>query len=63
MQIIADKNNRRTWNISPIWVAQKTNFARCTREITSRIVTTKTALNRKKTPFTSKLNFNLRKTQ
>jgi hypothetical protein len=34
---------------------------RCTREIKSRIVMAKTAFNRKKTLFTSKLDLNLRK--
>jgi hypothetical protein len=38
-----------------------TNVARCTREITSRIVMPKAALSRKRTPVTSKLIFNLRK--
>jgi len=38
-----------------------TNVARGIREITSRIVMTKAALNRKKTSFANKLNFNLRK--
>jgi hypothetical protein len=34
--------------------------ARCTREIISRIVVAKAAFNRKKTPFNSKLDLNLR---
>ena len=38
-----------------------TNDARCTREIKTRIVIAKTAFNRKKTLFTSKLDLNLRK--
>ena len=37
------------------------NTARCTREIKTRIVMAKTAFNRKKTLFTSKLDLNLRK--
>jgi len=38
-----------------------TNDGRCTREIKSRIAMAKTALNKKKTLFTSKLDLNLRK--
>jgi hypothetical protein len=38
-----------------------TNYARCTREIKTRIVMAKAAVNKKKTLFTSKLDFNLRK--
>ena len=38
-----------------------TNDARCTRDIKCRIVMAKAANNRKKTLFTSKLEFNLRK--
>ena len=37
------------------------NDVRCTREIKSRIVTIKSAFNRKKTLFTSKLELNLRR--
>jgi hypothetical protein len=38
-----------------------TNDGRCTREIKSRIAKAKAAFNKKKTLFTSKLEFNLRK--
>jgi hypothetical protein len=38
-----------------------TNDARCTREIKSRIAMAKAAFNKKKSLFTSKLDFNLRK--
>jgi hypothetical protein len=38
-----------------------TNDARCTYEITSRIAMAKAAFNKKKTPFTSKLDLYLRK--
>jgi uncharacterized protein (DUF488 family) len=38
-----------------------TNLASCTHEIKSRIVMAKSAFNRKKTHFTSKLDLNLRK--
>jgi hypothetical protein len=38
-----------------------TNDARCAREIKSRIAMTKSAFNKKKTLFTSKLGLNLRK--
>jgi len=38
-----------------------TNDGRCTREIKLRIVMAKAAFSKKKTLFTSKLNFNLRK--
>jgi hypothetical protein len=38
-----------------------TNYARCTREIKSRIAMAKTAFNKKKTLFTSKLELYLRK--
>jgi hypothetical protein len=38
-----------------------TNDARCKREIKSRIVIAKAAFNKKKTPFTCKLDLNLRK--
>ena len=38
-----------------------TSYARCTREIKSRIVMAKAAFNRKKNLFTSKLDLNLRK--
>jgi hypothetical protein len=38
-----------------------TNDARCTREIKSRIAMAKSALNKKKTLFTSTLDLNLRK--
>ena len=38
-----------------------TNDGRCTREIKSRIAMAKTAFNKKKTLFTSKLDLNLRK--
>jgi hypothetical protein len=38
-----------------------TNDARCTREIESRIATSKVAFNKKKNLFTSKLDLNLRK--
>jgi hypothetical protein len=38
-----------------------TNDARCTREIKSRIAMAKTAINKKKNLFTSKLDLNLRK--
>jgi hypothetical protein len=41
------------WNISNIWIELDKNDARCTREITSRIVTAKAALIEKKTLFTS----------
>ena len=37
------------------------NDAKCTREIKCRIATAKSAFNRKKTLFTSKLDLNLRK--
>jgi hypothetical protein len=37
-----------------------TNNARCAREIKSRTVTANAAFNRKKTPFTSKLDLILR---
>jgi hypothetical protein len=37
------------------------NDTRCTREIKSKIAMAKAAFNRKKTPFTSKLDRNLRK--
>jgi hypothetical protein len=39
-----------------------TNYARSTREIKSRISMARTAFNKKKTPFISKLDLNLRKT-
>jgi hypothetical protein len=38
-----------------------TNDPRCTREIKSRVVMSKAAFNKKKNPFTSKLDLNLRK--
>jgi hypothetical protein len=38
-----------------------TNYARCTCDMKSRIVMAKAAFNKKKTLFTSKLDFNLRK--
>jgi hypothetical protein len=38
-----------------------TNYAKCTREIKSRIAMTKAAFNKKKALFTSKLNLNLRR--
>jgi hypothetical protein len=38
-----------------------TNDARCTREIASRIVTSKATFSRKNNLFTSKLELNLRK--
>jgi hypothetical protein len=38
-----------------------TNYARCTREIESRIAMAKTAFNKKKNLFTSKQDLNLRK--
>jgi hypothetical protein len=38
-----------------------TNDGRCTREIKSRISMAKAAFSKKKTPFTSKLDLNLRK--
>ena len=38
-----------------------TNHARCTREIRSSIAISKAAFNKKKTLFTSKLDFNLRR--
>ena len=38
-----------------------TEDGRCTREIKSRIVMVKAAFNKKKNPFTSKLDLNLRK--
>jgi len=38
-----------------------TNDGRCTREIKSKIAMAKAALSKKKTPFTSKLDLNLRK--
>ena len=38
-----------------------TNDGRCTCEIKSRIAMAKDAFNKKKTPFTSKLDLNLRK--
>jgi hypothetical protein len=38
-----------------------TNDARCTREIKARIVMAKAAFSKKKTPFSSKLDLNLRK--
>jgi hypothetical protein len=38
-----------------------TDDARCTREIKSRIAMVKSAFNKKKTLFTSKLDLNLRK--
>jgi hypothetical protein len=37
------------------------NDARCTREIKAKIAMAKAAINRKKTPFTSKLDLKLRK--
>jgi hypothetical protein len=37
------------------------NGARCTHEIKSRIATVKAAFNKKHAPFTSKLDFSLRK--
>jgi hypothetical protein len=37
-----------------------TNDGRCTCEIKSRIAMVKAAFNKKKTPFTSKLDLNLR---
>jgi len=37
------------------------NDARCTRDIKSRTATAKVALNKKRTPVTSKLDLNLRK--
>jgi hypothetical protein len=41
--------------------SMKTNDARCTREIKSRIAMAKAAFNKKKNLFTSKLDLNLRK--
>jgi hypothetical protein len=41
--------------------SMKTNDASCTREIQSRFAMAKTAFNKKKILFTSKLNVNLRK--
>ena len=41
--------------------SMKTNDARCTREIKSRIAVAKAAFNKKKMIFTSKLDLNLRK--
>ena len=38
-----------------------TDDGRCTSEIKSRIAMTKAAFNKKKNPFTSKLDLNLRK--
>jgi hypothetical protein len=38
-----------------------TDDARCTREIKARIAMAKAAFNRKKTPFTNKLDLELRK--
>jgi hypothetical protein len=38
-----------------------TNYARCTREIKSRIVTAKSAFKKEKTHFASRLDLNLRK--
>ena len=38
-----------------------TNDGRCTCEIKSKIAMAKAAFNKKKTPFTSKLDLNLRK--
>jgi hypothetical protein len=37
-----------------------TNYARCTREIKSRLAMAKAAFNKRKTLFTSKLDLNLR---
>jgi hypothetical protein len=39
----------------------KTNYARCTREIKSRIAMARAAFNKKKTLFRSKVDLNLRK--
>jgi hypothetical protein len=41
--------------------SMKKNYARCTREIRSRIAMAKAAFNKKRAPFSSKLDLNIRK--
>jgi hypothetical protein len=55
MQIITDQKQQENVEYFTYLGSIITNAARCTRNITSRIVMAKAALNRKKTPFTSNL--------
>jgi hypothetical protein len=48
-------------NVEHMYFTYLINDARCTRETKSRIAMAKEASNMKKTPFTSKLDLNLRK--
>jgi hypothetical protein len=60
VQIMIDK--KQLENVEYFnYLGSITNYTRCTREIKSRIVMAKGSFNRKKTPFNSKLDFNLRK--
>jgi hypothetical protein len=52
IKIMIDQNNWRMWNVSIILGSMITNYARCTREIKSRIAMAKAAFNKKKTLFT-----------
>ena len=60
-QIVIDQKQLQNVEYFNYLGSMITNHASCTHEIKSRIFMTKSAFNRKKTHFTSKLDLNLRK--
>jgi len=59
--IMIDRKQLENMECFKIWGSMLTNDGRSTREIKSRITMAKAEISKKKTLFTSKLEFNLRK--
>jgi hypothetical protein len=61
VQILIDQKQLENMEYLNYLCSMTTKDARCTREIKSRIAMAKPAFSKKKSPFTSKLELNLRK--